>query len=588
MKTIYLRSIYLRNTGPVTNIEWDLSFVDERPIPIVIVGPNGSGKSTIFSFIVNAIISFKQRIYEGVEVEKNRVYRLRSGLAIRGGESYYHSLVKFDNNASLEEWQLDRTRKKFENDLGWTPLHKTWNDIPEYEDSHFSQDMGQLTASHELQTVLDTNCLLFFPSGRFEPPDWLNTENLSTELKLPEPTRIKGKTDRRIFARNRLKPTMEWIASLMFDALLHEHFDQSINVSNIDGKTELVTGRLPKYGPASGALNAVTNILKEILIDDPSHELRLHLSDRRSRIVSATISSSGKLVKIIRDLLGLSAGESALFCLFASIIMDADQAGISFSNPNELKGIVLIDEADLHLHLDLQYRVLPKLITLFPNIQFIISAHSPLVVLGMDALLGQGGFVVREMPQGEYISAENYTEFLHSFELHTKTKKFRDTLLSDAIAKAKPILLFEGKTDAELISIAWAKLNPGLEQPFTAIGCGSETGSGGAKNVNNALRYLTSLFDKKVIAIFDNDREGAPQFAGLKAPDFISGIDSNHKRHSSKDVHAILLPIPAGRENFVQLSYPNRILEIEHYFPDSLLEANGMKGGACISRNYSF
>ena len=98
--------------------------------------------------------------------------------------------------------------------------------------------------------------------------------------------------------------------------------------------------------------------------------------------------------------------------------------------------------------------------------------------------------------------------------------------------------------------------------------------------MNAALRYLTGVFDKKVLAIFDNDREGAPQFGGLKPPDFLVGVDANHKHHAVKDVHAILLPVPAGRVDFVPAMEVHRVLEIEHYFDDALLNANGMKGNS--------
>lgn len=55
----------------------------------------------------------------------------------------------------------------------------------------------------------------------------------------------------------------------------------------------------------------------------------------------------------------------------------------------DLKGVVLVDEIDLHLHPRWQ-RVLPKkLRTLFPNIQFIFTTHSPTIIQGAseDALI---------------------------------------------------------------------------------------------------------------------------------------------------------------------------------------------------------
>lgn len=43
-------------------------------------------------------------------------------------------------------------------------------------------------------------------------------------------------------------------------------------------------------------------------------------------------------------------------------------------------GIVLIDEPETHLHLEMQYEIMPLLTNIFPNIQFIIATHSPAVI----------------------------------------------------------------------------------------------------------------------------------------------------------------------------------------------------------------
>lgn len=76
-----------------------------------------------------------------------------------------------------------------------------------------------------------------------------------------------------------------------------------------------------------------------------------------------------------------------------SIAMVADIAArMAEANPN-LKfsgledpllahGIVLIDEIDLHLHPKLQRVVLKRLNNIFKNVQFIVSTHSPNVILG--------------------------------------------------------------------------------------------------------------------------------------------------------------------------------------------------------------
>jgi len=43
-------------------------------------------------------------------------------------------------------------------------------------------------------------------------------------------------------------------------------------------------------------------------------------------------------------------------------------------------GVVLIDEVELHLHPSWQQTVLPRLMDIFPNVQFIVTTHSPQVL----------------------------------------------------------------------------------------------------------------------------------------------------------------------------------------------------------------
>lgn len=50
------------------------------------------------------------------------------------------------------------------------------------------------------------------------------------------------------------------------------------------------------------------------------------------------------------------------------------------ANPLEGYAIVLVDEIDLHLHPDWQRKIIKYLSDLFPNTQFIVTAHSPLIV----------------------------------------------------------------------------------------------------------------------------------------------------------------------------------------------------------------
>lgn len=52
------------------------------------------------------------------------------------------------------------------------------------------------------------------------------------------------------------------------------------------------------------------------------------------------------------------------------------------------EGIVLIDEIDLHLHPKWQKTIVPNLKSLFPNIQFILTSHSPFIIQSLEGVKG--------------------------------------------------------------------------------------------------------------------------------------------------------------------------------------------------------
>jgi len=68
------------------------------------------------------------------------------------------------------------------------------------------------------------------------------------------------------------------------------------------------------------------------------------------------------------------------------------------------EGIVLIDEIDLHLHPSWQQRILPDLMRTFPNIQFIVTTHSPQVISTVPS------HCIRVIDDGQVYSAPPGTE----------------------------------------------------------------------------------------------------------------------------------------------------------------------------------
>lgn len=76
----------------------------------------------------------------------------------------------------------------------------------------------------------------------------------------------------------------------------------------------------------------------------------------------------------------LSDGEKCTMALFGDLARRLAIANPILENPLLGEGVVLIDEVELHMHPSWQRQILSKLSETFPNIQFIITTHSPIVL----------------------------------------------------------------------------------------------------------------------------------------------------------------------------------------------------------------
>jgi predicted ATPase len=103
-------------------------------------------------------------------------------------------------------------------------------------------------------------------------------------------------------------------------------------------------------------------VLKKIL---PKSLGFLNFSARKSEIVMVTETGEYMID-------GCSGGISALVDLSWQIFMFSTQEKRSFT--------ILIDEIENHLHATMQRAILPDLISAFPDVQFVVSTHSPLII----------------------------------------------------------------------------------------------------------------------------------------------------------------------------------------------------------------
>ena len=133
-----------------------------------------------------------------------------------------------------------------------------------------------------------------------------------------------------------------------------------------------------------------------------------------------------------------------------------------------LPGIVLIDEIETHLHLELQKSILPFLTEFFPNIQFVMTTHSP--------------FILSSISNAAIYDLENQTLVEHGLgnvpyegvvEGYFKVDKLSETL-RDKFDRYKELVYKENLSDDEIGEIAELELYLDEVPDYLAIGITTE------------------------------------------------------------------------------------------------------------------
>ena len=575
---MYLEKINIQNYGPLKHFVLDMPFnKDENgnkttPKPLVIVGKNGTGKTVILSHIVNGLIALKQNAYDDNEVERNFVYKVRSPFYINNARFYYARL-DYSDGFNTVEFQLNNTRENLEKQQGFIKPNDDWDKISPKETNCFVFDSVDIKRAANL---FDNNVLKYFPSDRTTVPAWLNDDALTKPQKYSQLQHFSNISNRNILSANDFEDNKCWIMDLLFD---REIFGKQLfnihspEMPQPDGSVlKIIRQQLVYTGLTENLYQELSKIIN-IIFGRTGKKQHIGVGNRNNRHISILDDETNQMT--LPNISQLSLGESLLLNLFLSIVRDADCNKSNFASLGEINGIVLIDEIENHLHNYLVSQALPKLIRLFPKIQFIITSHSPMFLLGTDNEFEDGYQIIeldKDADNGcEIRNAEGFSEFKEAFDVYQNTHAFNAQIGQSN----KPVILTEGKTDPKIINKAWTELNPGVEMPFDVVGL-SVIGGSGANALNNVMAKMPAIPNKKIIGIFDADSEGKKAFDGLSQNQgFVPVQNIIGVKTKDKNICVLQLPVPQSK---IHMKDKAEGFEIEDYFSDDLLESLGKSG----------
>lgn len=446
---MYAKRIQIANYGPIERLDITFPIDDDGPNPVVLVGANGSGKSVLLSHIVNALMLAQQSAYrETPEVEDGKVYKLRSPLYVSSAKEYSFARIDFMDDLWSSELQLNKRKENYDaapNGILGTDAQALWDGMATRDVSHINHP--SFNDGIRLRDLFSRNCILYFPPDRFEDPAWLNEANLRSKASHMDLSHLEEHTDRKIVNHSPLAENQNWVFDLAYDWRVFELKTSrvALPLQVKDGEQVSVPFSLFEgfHGRATAIYDVVLQIVRVIM--GSSDDLRLGIGARHSRAVS--IMSGDK--QIVPNIFQLSSGEVSLLNLFLSILRDYDLTGNHFTRSEEINGIVIVDEIDLHLHAHHQYEVLPQLIKMFPRVQFIVTSHSPLFILGLQRAMGQHRIGLYHLPEGQTVSPEEFSEFGVAYRIFSDTRRYYHEIRSAVRDAQHPVIFVDGKTDVQ-------------------------------------------------------------------------------------------------------------------------------------------
>ncbi|SCP97740.1 AAA family ATPase [Anaerobium acetethylicum] len=394
----------------------------------VLIGINGSGKSSILDSISIALGSYLTG-YDKIKANgihaddaHYKMYEMGSNIERQG---QYPVEVYVDANVDNQEMSWKRT-------LNGEGRRTTYGDAKNI-----------IAYAQQLQSKVragDKNCILpiiaYYGTGIL----WMQKKEkriIIGKNKKTETSRISGYIDCLDVASNE-KLMMKW-------------FEKMTYIQLQDGEM------VPE-------LEAVKKAMKQCFMSSDENILDAKFSfDVKSNEIEILIFKKNGIKEKL-PMKSLSDGIKGAVSMIADIAYRMAMLNPHlFDNVLQTPGVVLIDEVDIHLHPAWQKKIVSDLVSTFPNVQFVVTTHSPSVIANVpkEHILILDNYEVH-LPQnttyGRDVSAilrEIMYADVRPKEVSEMIKKFYDAIDEDDIEQAKKLLdnmkTILGDLDSEVV-----------------------------------------------------------------------------------------------------------------------------------------
>lgn len=369
---------------------FDRLFVEFHEQITVIISPNGGGKTTILRAIVNVLKSIVKELFLKEQVLDFKISNIQYGkeaFIINADLGATYKDIFIDTGEESDSISSEVVNKiEATDDVVRVSVYSTNNGV-----ENSIKNLEGFSVSFKDEKSIDESAEesnIFYERGKDWLPVFAFYSNEILDYRWSKDNHVIEDEFDSLFS------------DLYYDALEDDRFKYGSFFKWFETSYKVIYQQeffnlkkdIKQRIPNIKYIKKAFDLVKSAILDFLNYEFILAEKDKKytDLLIRFDFKNDKFLIEkegVFMLLSQLSTGEKSLISLIGDLairMIRANPIASDLDEPLSGNGIVVIDELDMHLHPSKQLTITHALTSVFPNVQFVISTHSPFITQAVD------------------------------------------------------------------------------------------------------------------------------------------------------------------------------------------------------------